>query len=188
MTEPQLTFDSRQKWKRWLAQNHNKSSGVWLSLRRKGSPEKRVTHTEALDIALCYGWIDGKVTAGDQHAFLQRFVPRSKRSIWSKINCQNAQRLIETGQMQAAGLAEIERAKNDGRWDAAYEPSSRATVPDDLQAALDANPKAKAFFAKLSSKNRYAILFRLQLARKVKTRARKLQGFVKMLAEEKTLH
>jgi uncharacterized protein YdeI (YjbR/CyaY-like superfamily) len=188
MTEPVLTFKSPEKWRTWLAKNDKLFTGVWLSLRKKGSPQEGLTYPEALDIALCYGWIDGQKKGGDEHFFLQRFTPRAKRSIWSKINCGHIQRLIDAGQMQAAGLAEVERAKADGRWEAAYLPQSRSTMPDDLKAALDAHPKAKAFFAKLSSQNRYAILFRLQLARKPETRARKLEAFVKMLIEEKKFH
>jgi uncharacterized protein YdeI (YjbR/CyaY-like superfamily) len=183
-----IKFATAAKWKSWLAKNHAASEGVWLELQRKGSLQKRVSHAEALDIALCYGWIDGQTKRGDEDFFIQRFGPRGKRSIWSKINCQHAQRLVESGAMQAAGLAEIERAKADGRWDAAYEPQSKATVPPDLQAALDANVTAKVFFETLSSQNRYAILFRLQLAKRADTRARRLAGFLAMLAEGKTLH
>jgi uncharacterized protein YdeI (YjbR/CyaY-like superfamily) len=188
MADAVLTFANQRKWRQWLEKNHQTSSGVWLGLRKKGSALSGLTHTEALDSALCYGWIDAQVKAGDEHSFVQRFGPRTKRSIWSKVNQGHVQRLIESAEMHASGFAEIERAQNDGRWQAAYEPQSRASVPDDLQAALDANLKAKAFFARLDSKNRYAILFRLQLAKRAETRARKLQQFVDMLAEHRTLH
>jgi uncharacterized protein YdeI (YjbR/CyaY-like superfamily) len=188
LTEPVISFRNRREWKQWLEKNHGTAKGVWLSLCKKSHEETGLTHPEALDLALCYGWIDGQRRAGGQHSFLQRFVPRARRSIWSKVNQGHVQRLIEAGEMHAAGLAEIERAKTDGRWEAAYEPQSRATVPADLEAALDGNAKAKAFFTTLSSQNRYAILFRLQLAKKPETRARKIQEFITMFAERRTFH
>ena len=133
-----------------------------------------MTYAEALDVALCYGWIDGQRNSFDEQWFLQRFTPRRPRSNWSKVNCAKVERLIEEGRMQPAGLAEVERARGDGRWDAAYDAQSKATVPDDLQRALDDNPAAAACFATLNSQNRYAILYRIQDAKKPETRARRI--------------
>lgn len=181
--EEGLEFENQRTWKQWLTKNHKTSPGVWLALGKKGCSVERVSHSEALDVALCYGWIDAKRMSLNDQFFLQRFVPRSKKSIWSKINREHIQRLMDAGEMHSAGLAEVDRAKSDGRWEAAYEPASRATVPEDLQAALDENPKAKAFFATLNGQNRYAILFRLHQAAKPELRKRKIVEFVEMLAE-----
>ncbi len=155
---------------------------------KKASGIPSVTHAEALDVALCYGWIDGQRNSFDDRWFLQRFTPRRARSNWSKVNCAKVERLIEEGRMQAAGLAEVERARADGRWDAAYDAPSTATVPDDLQRALDDNPAAAACFATLNSQNRYAILYRIQDAKKPETRARRIEKFVAMLNEGTTLY
>lgn len=155
---------------------------------KKDSGIASVTHAEALEVALCYGWIDGQRKSEDERHFLQRFTPRTARSTWSKINRDKALKLIEEGRMQPAGLAEVERARADGRWEAAYDAQSVATVPPDLQAALDANPKAAAFFAKLDSRNRYAVLFRTQGAKKPETRARRIGRFVEMLAKGEKLY
>lgn len=155
---------------------------------KKDSGIASVNHPEALEVALCYGWIDGQRKAEDDKYFLQRFTPRTPRSTWSKINRDKALKLIEEGRMQPAGLAEVDRARSDGRWDAAYDAQSVATVPPDLQAALDANPKAAAFFAKLDSRNRYAVLFRTQGAKKPETRARRIAQFVEMLAKGEKIH
>jgi uncharacterized protein YdeI (YjbR/CyaY-like superfamily) len=170
-------------WERWLKRHHATAAGVWIRMAKKASGIASVDHPEALEVALCYGWIDGQRKGdGDQH-FLQRFTPRTARSTWSKINRDKVLKLIDDGRMQPAGLAEIERARADGRWDAAYDAQSVATVPPDLQAALDANRKAKAFFATLDSRNRFAILFRTQGAKKPETRARRIAQFVEMLAK-----
>jgi len=155
---------------------------------KKDSGIASVNHPEALEVALCYGWIDGQRKAEDDKYFLQRFTPRTLRSTWSKINRDKALKLIEEGRMQPAGLAEVDRARSDGRWDAAYDAQSVATVPPDLQAALNANPKAAAFFAKLDSRNRYAVLFRTQGAKKPETRARRIAQFVEMLAKGEKIH
>jgi uncharacterized protein YdeI (YjbR/CyaY-like superfamily) len=155
---------------------------------KKDSGIASVNHPEALEVALCYGWIDGQRKAQDDKHFLQRFTPRTPRSTWSKINRDKALKLIDEGRMQPAGLAEVDRARADGRWDAAYDAQSVATVPPDLQAALDANPKAAAFFAKLDSRNRYAVLFRTQGAKKPETRARRIAQFVEMLAKGEKIH
>ncbi|MFC5473509.1 YdeI/OmpD-associated family protein [Paraherbaspirillum soli] len=183
-----LLFDHQKSWAAWLKQNHGKSSGVWLRLAKKDSGQQSVSYGEALETALCYGWIDGQKKSDNAHYWLQRFTPRSAKSIWSKINRDKALALIDSGQMQAAGLNEIERAKSDGRWEAAYDSASKATVPSDLQSALDANAQAKAFFATLDSHNRYAVLFRIQTAKKAETRAKRILQFVQMLERHEKLH
>ncbi len=155
---------------------------------KKDSGIASVTHAEALEVALCYGWIDGQLKAQDDKHFLRRFTPRTARSIWSKINRDKALQLIDEGRMQPAGLAEVERARADGRWEAAYDAQSTAVVAPDLQAALDANRKAKDFFAKLDSRNRYAVLFRTQGAKKPETRALRIARFVEMLAKGEKLY
>ena len=175
-------------WAAWLREHHAKSTGVWLRIAKKGADDTSVTYPEALELALCFGWIDAlKKNDGPQH-WVQRFTPRSKRSIWSNVNREKALKLVELGRMQPAGLKEIERAQADGRWQAAYDPQSASTVPPDLQAAFAAQPAAQAFFETLDSKNRYAVLFRLQTAKLAATRARRIETFVAMLARGEKLH
>lgn len=188
MPDPILSFTTQQAWEDWLAGQGGSMPGVWLRLSKKSAERPTISYAQALDSALCHGWIDGQKQAQDQDYWLQRFTPRSAGSIWSQINKAKAEALMAAGRMRPAGLRELERARSDGRWDAAYAPASRATVPDDLQAALDANREAKAFFATLNSKNRYAILFRLQNAKKAETRAKKLAQFIDMLTRGETLH
>jgi uncharacterized protein YdeI (YjbR/CyaY-like superfamily) len=183
-----IRFESPEAWAKWLAAHCATSSGVWLRLAKKGADQRSISYAEALEVALCYGWIDGQKKSDSQHHWLQRFTPRSARSLWSKINREKALKLIQEGRMKAAGLEEIQRAKRDGRWAGAYDSSSGATVPPDLQAALDANARAKSFFATLDARNRYAILFRLQTAKKAETRAKRLQQFVDMLSRHEKLH
>jgi len=185
---PILPFERQKDWATWLAKNHATSTGVWLKLARKASGIQSVTYDEALEVALCYGWIDGQRKSHDETSFLQRFTPRGPKSIWSKINTEKAQRLIESGQMKPAGLKAIESAKQDGRWDAAYAPQSKAAVPDDLQVELDRNAKAKAFFATLDSRNRYAILHRIQTAKKAETRAKRIEQFIRMLENKEKIY
>jgi uncharacterized protein YdeI (YjbR/CyaY-like superfamily) len=175
-------------WARWLKRHHSTAAGVWLRMAKKDSGFPTVAYADVLELALCHGWIDGQRKGEDAQYFLQRFTPRTKRSIWSQINRAKALKLIEEGRMQPAGLAEVERAKADGRWDAAYEAASVAVVPPDLQAALDANKKAAAFFATLDARNRYAVLFRTQSAKKAETRARRIAQFVEMLAKGEKIH
>jgi uncharacterized protein YdeI (YjbR/CyaY-like superfamily) len=179
---------SAAAWERWLKRHHATAAGVWLRIAKKDSGIASIDHPAALEEALCWGWIDGQRKSEDAQYFLQRFTPRTKRSIWSKINRAKVLKLIEEGRMQPAGLAEIERAKADGRWEAAYEAASVATVPPDLQAALDANRKAAKFFATLDSRNRYAVLFRTQGAKKPDTRAKRIAQFVEMLAKGEKIH
>ena len=185
---PKIVFPSAAAWERWLEDNYAASAGVWVKIAKRGVPIDSVRYPEVLESALCFGWIDGRREALDERYFLQRFTPRRPGSRWSRINRETADRLIASGRMHAPGLAEVERAKADGRWEAAYESQSRSTVPDDLQRELDARPKAKAFFAELNSQNRYAILYRLQDAKKPETRARRLAKFVDMLEAGQTIH
>ena len=185
---PILQFADQTAWAKWLKQNHADSQGVRLKLAKKGSGVTTVTYGEALEEALCYGWIDGQVGRYDETFYLQRFTPRTKRSKWSANNREKVKRLIAEGRMKPAGLEAVESAQADGRWDAAYPRQSEATVPDDLQQALDQNPKAKAFFETLTSQNRYAILFRLHDAKRPQTRAKRIADYVAMLAEHRTFH
>lgn len=172
----------------WLAKHHASSAGVWLQIAKKDSGLASITHAEALEAALCQGWIDGQRNSLDAQYFLQKFTPRRARSTWSKVNCAKALALIESGDMQPAGLAEVERAQADGRWDAAYDAQSKMTVPDDLAALLKKSAKAQAFFESLDSRNRFAILFRLQTAKKAETRERRLVKFFDMLKRGEKIH
>ena len=185
---PKIPFASTPEWEQWLEDNHTSSEGVWIKMAKKGADIESVRYPEVLESALCFGWIDARREALDERYFLQRFTPRRQRSRWSRINRDTAERLIADGRMRPAGLAEVERAKADGRWKAAYEGQKRSTVPDDLQRELDARPQAKAFFAELSSQNRYAIIYRLNDAKKPETRARRLATFVAMLEAGETIH
>jgi uncharacterized protein YdeI (YjbR/CyaY-like superfamily) len=183
-----LLIEDEEAWFSWLRKHHATSSGVWLRIARKGATVRSVSYAQAVQAALCFGWIDGQKKTGDESYWLQRFTPRSEKSIWSKINRERAIRLIELGKMNAAGLREVERAKRDGRWDEAYDSPSGATIPADFQAVLDKLPKAKAFFATLDRRNRYAVLFRIQTARKAETRARRIRQFAEMLSQRKKIH
>ncbi len=186
--EQVLCFESQAALAQWMAAHHATCDSVWLRHAKKGAPAPTVTYQEALEVALCFGWIDGIKKAEDAHYFKQRYTPRRARSIWSKINRDKALRYIEEGKMQPAGLAEVVRAQGDGRWDAAYDGGSAASVPPDLQAAFDAHPGAQAFFETLNAQNRYAVLFRIQTAKKPETRARKVAEYAAMLARHETLH
>ncbi len=185
---PTLSFDTPRAFSDWLADHHASSHGIWLSLAKKASGTASITYAEAINVALAWGWIDGQKQRGDEASWLQKFTPRAAKSVWSKINREKALALIEAGAMQPAGLAEVERAKQDGRWDVAYDPPSRATVPDDLQAALAKNERAAAFFRTLDAKNRYAVLWRVQTAKKVETRQKRIAEFVAMLARGEKVH
>lgn len=180
--EPQtLTFETAGAWEAWLDANHTSTDGVWIQFAKKNSGISSVSYAEAVDVALCYGWIDGQVRGLDDNYWLQRFTPRRKRSRWSKVNREKVARLIEQGRMKPAGSKEIERAKADGRWDDAYDSPSRATVPDDLRHELEKNPEASEFFADLDGRNRYAILYQIQDAKRPETRARRIEKYVAML-------
>jgi uncharacterized protein YdeI (YjbR/CyaY-like superfamily) len=185
---PELLFADAEAWTAWLEREHGTSAGVWMRIAKKGAADSSVQYPEALNVALCFGWIDGQKKSIDEHYWIQKFTPRAARSIWSKINREKVDALIAAGAMREAGQREIDRAKADGRWNAAYDSSSKAEVPPDLQAALDASPEAKAFFATLNSVNRYAILFRTQTAKKAETRARRIEQFVAMLARGEKIH
>lgn len=185
---PTQVFASQAAWERWLAANHSSSAGIWMQIAKSGTAKsgtgsRSITYSEALEVALCYGWIDGQKAAADESAWLQKFTPRRARSRWSKINRARAEALMAAGRMAPSGMAEVERAKADGRWDAAYDGQATAGVPADLAAALAADPTAAAFFAGLDSRNRYAILYRIQDAKKPETRARRIGTFVEMLAK-----
>jgi uncharacterized protein YdeI (YjbR/CyaY-like superfamily) len=181
-------FANQRAWDTWLRKNHQNSDGLWLLLAKRGGDRTSVTYGDALESALCFGWIDGKKMALDDSFWLQRFTPRSSRSVWSKINRTKALALIAQGRMQSAGLKEIERAKADGRWEAAYDSPSAATVPSDLQAALDSNLAAKTFFAMLDGANRYAVLWRIQTAKRAETRAKRIATYIEMLVRREKLH
>lgn len=184
---PVLLLDSAEAWLRWLDEYHAASPGVYLQVAKKGAPFQTPSYAEALDAALCVGWIDSRKARYDDASWLQRFTPRRPRSPWSQVNRDKAEALIAAGHMRPTGLEAVEQAKADGRWDAAYAPQSTATVPDDLQAALDQSPEAQAFFETNSGANRYAILYRVQSAKKPETRARRIAQFVAMLETHETL-
>jgi uncharacterized protein YdeI (YjbR/CyaY-like superfamily) len=173
-----LPFASASALRAWLGANHNTSPGIWLMIAKKGSGVDSVTYDEAVDEGLCFGWIDGQKAKHDDTYFLQRFTPRTKRSPWSRINTARVARLVTAAKMHPAGVREVEAAKADGRWEAAYAGQATAAVPDDLQAALDASPAAAVLFAELDSTNRYAILYRIGSVKKSETRAKKIAGFV----------
>ena len=183
-----ILFRSARAFESWLKKNHATSDGLWLKIAKRGADEPSVTYPEAVEIALCWGWIDGQKKSLDDQHFLQRFTPRRARSIWSKINVGKVEALIEAGRMQAPGHAQIEAAKADGRWAQAYDGARRSVVPDDLLAALEAEPKAKAFFATIDAANRYAVLWRIQTAVKAETRARRIAQLVAMLARGEIIH
>jgi uncharacterized protein YdeI (YjbR/CyaY-like superfamily) len=185
---PRLSFASDAEWERWLEQNHLDAPGVWVQIAKKGSGLESVRYPEVLDTAICFGWIDGRRERLDDARFLQRFTPRRPGSRWSKINREKVAALKRASRMRPAGLAEVRRAKSDGRWEAAYEGQRLASVPPDLQRELDTRPAAAGFFAKLSSQNRYAILYRLQDAKRPETRAHRLKKFIAMLEDEETVH
>jgi uncharacterized protein YdeI (YjbR/CyaY-like superfamily) len=184
----ELAFADIRAFDAWLRKNHQSSDGVWLKLAKKGSGTPSVSYAEAVEVALCWGWIDGQKRALDAHWWLQKLTPRTKTSIWSKINCDKAEALIAAKRMRAAGQAEIDAAKADGRWDAAYAGSRTIVVPDDLTRALRRNAKARRAFEQLDSQNRYAILYRIHDAKRPETRARRIEQFVTMLAEGRTIH
>jgi uncharacterized protein YdeI (YjbR/CyaY-like superfamily) len=181
-------FKDQAAWLAWLDKNHADSSGIWLRLAKKKSGLQSVTYAEAIETALCYGWIDGPKRPESDQAWLQRFCPRSAKSIWSRINREKALVLIKSGRMMPAGHQAIDQAKSNGRWESAYDSPSRAEVPDDFQAALKISPKAKSFFETLDRANRYAVLFRIQTAKKPETRARNIQKFLTMLERGEKIH
>lgn len=182
-----LRCDTDADWQRWLEEHHDGAAGVWLMFAKKGCLTPTVTYAEALDTALCYGWIDGQVRRFDESFYLQRFTRRGPRSKWSQINRDHVARLIDAGRMQAPGHAQIDAARSDGRWEAAYEPQSRATVPDDLQRALEVNPEAQRFFQTLTGSTRYAFLYRLHHVSQPAARAKRIASYIELLNEGRTL-
>ena len=186
--KPIKRFTSQADWAAWLNRHHATSGGLWLKIAKQASGAASVSYAEALDVALCYGWIDGQKQPCDDSWWLQKFTPRGPRSIWSKINRGKVKVLTKAGRMKRPGLREVERAKRDGRWAGAYDSFSKAAVPEDLQAVLDRNTRAKDFFATLSAGNRYAILFRVQTAKRAETRARRIREFVAMLEKHEKIH
>ena len=187
VSEP-LRFATARAFEAWLRKNHQASEGAWLLIAKAGAGEPTVTYPQAVEIALCHGWIDGQKKGLDDQHWLQRFTPRRARSLWSKVNREKAEALIAAGRMQPAGMAEVVRAQEDGRWDAAYDGARTAVVPPDLQAALDAQPAARRFFAGLDSTNRYAVLWRVQTAKRPETRAKRIATLVAMLARGEKIH
>jgi len=185
--QPVLFFASPADLEVWMGVHGEESDGIWLKFAKKDSGIESVVYAEAVEIALSYGWIDGQAKRLDDHHYLQRFTPRRPRSKWSKINREKAERLIAEGRMRPAGLREVELAKQDGRWDDAYDSPSTATVPDDFQAALDAEPAAAEFFASLGSTKRYSFLYRITDAKRPETRAKRIAEYVELLARGETL-
>ena len=186
---PAMTlFKNAKAFETWLKKHHASSDGLWLQIAKRGADQPSVTYAEAVEIALCWGWIDGQKKGLDDQHFLQRFTPRRARSVWSKVNVEKVAALTAAGRMQAPGLAQVDAAKADGRWARAYDGAKTSVVPDDLQAALDAQPPAKAFFATINASNRYAVLWRIQTAVKPETRARRIAQLVDMLARGETVH
>jgi uncharacterized protein YdeI (YjbR/CyaY-like superfamily) len=185
---PVLGLGSAAEWDAWLSEHHAGSAGVWLKIPKKGSDAPGVSYRDALSVALCHGWIDGQKGRLDDDYWLQRFTPRRAGSKWSRINRDQAAALIEAGQMRPAGLREVDQARADGRWAAAYESQSTAAVPEDLALALAGNDAAAEFFERLDRANRYAILYRIADAKRPETRARRIATFVAMLSEGKKIH
>jgi uncharacterized protein YdeI (YjbR/CyaY-like superfamily) len=185
---PVLTFPSAAAWEEWLAGQHDAAAGAWLRIARRGAAEATVSYQEALEVAICFGWIDSHKDRLDDEFWVQRFTPRRPSGRWSKINADKAVALIECGRMRPAGLREVDRAKADGRWDSAYAGQASMEIPDDLREALSADAAAAEFFETISSVNRYAILYRIGSVKRPETRARKIAQYVAMLAEHQTIH
>ncbi|GLV53642.1 hypothetical protein KDH_04940 [Dictyobacter sp. S3.2.2.5] len=183
-----IFFENQQGWEAWLHEHGTASSGVWLKLAKKETGIPSITYADALEGALCYGWIDGQKASLDDQYWLQKFTPRRPKSIWSKINCDKAMQLIAAGRMQPAGQRQVDLAKADGRWEQAYAGQSQTTIPEDFQQELDKYPNARAFFNTLDSRNRYAILFRLQTAKKAETRNARMQKFIAMLEKQEKIY
>lgn len=186
--KPILAFASPEAWEAWLEREHAASDGVWIKFAKKGSGVGSVAYAEAVEVGLCYGWIDSQALSLDERFYLQKFTPRRARSKWSRVNRDKVEELTRQGRMKPAGLAQVERAKEDGRWEAAYASPASLEVPEDLQKALDANPRAAEFWASLNKSNRFAIVYQLQDAKKPETRARRLDKFVGMLERGEKLY
>jgi len=185
---PTKKFPSAKAWQTWLAENYNKSNGVWLMFAKKNGDKQTVTYAEALNVALCCGWIDGQKKSHDEQYWMQKFVPRQAKSIWSKKNIEHTERLIKEGKMQPAGLKTIKAAKSSGTWEKAYDAQSKMTVPEDFLKALQKNKKANAFFKTLNRTNLFSIAFRLQTAKKEETRLKRIAKIIEMLEREEKFH
>jgi uncharacterized protein YdeI (YjbR/CyaY-like superfamily) len=185
---PIISFATWQDWETWLKEHHTHTRGVWLKIAKKETGIASVSYSEALNSALCYGWIDGQKASCDDQYWLQKFTPRRPKSIWSKVNCDKATALLASDRMQPAGIQQMELAKADGRWEAAYDSQSKITIPDDFQRELDKNQQAKEFFHTLNSVNRYAILFRIQTAKKPETRSARITKFIEMLSNNQKIY
>jgi uncharacterized protein YdeI (YjbR/CyaY-like superfamily) len=185
---PVVAFQSQNKWRSWLSKNHSIADGIWLRLYKKDSGIKSINHDEALDEALCYGWIDGQAKSYDDDSYLQKFTPRRKRSLWSKRNTEKVQQLIKDGKIQASGLAEIDAAKADGRWEKAYDSPKNMKIPDDFLKKLSKKPEALAFFNTLNKTNKFSIGWRLQTAKKPETREKRIKTIIEMLEQGKIFH
>ncbi len=187
-TIPTLAFETAETFETWLDQNHEHSTGLWLKIFKKDAGEKTISYAEALEVALCYGWIDGQKQAFDERAWLQKFCPRSAKSMWSKINIGHVERLIQAGRMRPAGLKAVEKAKADGRWEKAYDSPSNMTIPEDFLQELSKNKIAEAFFMGLNKTNLFSIGFRLQTAKKQETRDKRMKKIIDMLAKGEKFH
>jgi uncharacterized protein YdeI (YjbR/CyaY-like superfamily) len=185
---PIQLFQDQQAFETWLKEHQSASQGIRIKIAKKGSGTTSIDYASAVESALCYGWIDSQANSFDEQYYLQKFTPRKPKSKWSKVNCEKAEALIASGRMQPSGLHQVELAKADGRWDAAYDPQSQIIVPEDFQIALDENQKAQGFFSTLNSINRYAILHRLQEAKKPETRASRIKKFIDMLANNDKIY
>lgn len=185
--QPVLELATPQAWEQWLERHHDAQTGVWLKFAKKGTGITTIVYAQALQVALCFGWIDGQVNRYDETYYLQRFTPRGKRSKWSQINVEHATRLIDEGRMRPSGMAAVQAAQADGRWEDAYASPSRATVPEDFQQALDAHPAAKAFFATLRGNERYAFLYRLHNTKRPENRAKRIADYIERLSAGRTL-
>jgi uncharacterized protein YdeI (YjbR/CyaY-like superfamily) len=185
--QPVVSFASAAEMEGWLAGHGERSDGIWLKFAKKDSGIQSVSYAEAVEVALCHGWIDGQAKRLDESHYLQRFTPRRARSRWSRINREKAEALIAEGRMRPGGLREVERAKDDGRWEQAYDPPATATVPDDFRQALDAEPAAREFFASLGATKRYSFLYRIQDAKRPETRAKRIAEYVELLRAGRTL-
>lgn len=183
-----IRFATAAEFEAWLTKRHQRHEGLWLEIAKKGSAERSISYAEAIEVALCFGWVDGQKGRGDQEHWRQRFSRRAPRSRWSRINRDKAEDLITAGRMRPAGMAEIERAKADGRWDAAYQGQRTATVPDDLQRELDADPTTAEAFANLDAQNRYSIIWRINDAKRPETRARRVAKYLDMLRRGERIH
>lgn len=186
--QPVVFFETPEEFEKWLAQNHDNHPGVWLRMFKKGTQKPSVTYAQALDVALCYGWIDGQSKTYDEESWIQKFTLRGKKSIWSIRNREHVERLTQAGKMKPAGQAAIDAAKADGRWENAYASSKNAEMPQEFVMAINNNPKAKAFYETISPTNRYAIYFRITTPKKAETRARKIKEYVEMLERGETIH